>query len=129
MPAQRRRSKGTDPWLQTYDWRVKVRAHFTAARQPCGVCGGQIDYDGGRYLPGTRRVNPYSLVVGHVVGRDQAKRMGWTIDRANDLSNLRAEHARCSDRTGARYGNALRGARRRGTTRPHTEPLVTSRRW
>lgn len=126
----RRPSKGTDPWLQTYDWRVRTRAHFMARRDPCGVCGGAIDYQGGRYLPGTRRVNPASLVVGHIVGRDQAKRMGWTIERANDLSNLRAEHARCSDRSGARYGNAKRGQRRRATARPSTsEPLITSRRW
>lgn len=116
----RRPSKGTDPWLQTYAWRVTVRAHFMRVQGPCGWCGGQIDYDGPRYLPGTRRVNPASLVVGHIVGRDQAKRMGWTVERANDLSNLRAEHARCSDRSGARYVNAKRHARRR---------LDTSRAW
>jgi hypothetical protein len=109
----RRLNKGTDPLLTTYTWRVTIRGHWLQLRLPCARCGRPIDYDGGRYLPGTRRVNPASLAVGHIVGRDQAKRMGWTDQQINALSNTQPEHARCSDASGARYGNAKRGARNR----------------
>jgi hypothetical protein len=119
MPT-RRPSKGTDPLLQTYAWRVKVRAHWMLVRGPCARCGGAIAYDAPRYLPGTRRVNPATLNVGHIVGRDQAKRWGWTEAQVNSVDNTQPEHARCSDRSGARYVNAKRGARRR---------LDTSRVW
>jgi hypothetical protein len=34
--------------------------------------------------------------------------MGWTEAQINHLSNTQPEHARCSDASGARYGNGLR---------------------
>jgi hypothetical protein len=116
----RRTNKGADPLLTTYAWRTTIRRHWKRERRPCARCGTAIDYDGPRYLPGTRRVNPASLAVGHIVGRDQAKQMGWTEAQINALSNTQPEHARCSDRSGAIYGNAKRGARKR---------LDTSRVW
>jgi hypothetical protein len=116
----RRSSKGTDPLLQTHHWRVTIRAHWVRQGLPCARCGRPIAYGAARYLPGTRRVNPASLVVGHVVGRDQAKRLGWTEVQTNSVANTQPEHSRCSDRSGARYVNAKRGARRR---------LDTSRTW
>lgn len=127
----RRLSKGTDPLLTSYTWRTTIRRHWQQQRLPCARCGRPIDYDTGRYLPGTRRVNPASLAVGHIVGRDQAKRLGWTEQQINALSNTQPEHARCSDRSGAQYGNRLRGRGPGGRrSRPDGfEPLVTSRQW
>jgi hypothetical protein len=116
----RRASRGTDPLLTTYAWRVTIRRHWLTVQGPCARCGKAISYHAPRYLPGTRRVNPASLVVGHIVGRDQAKRLGWTEAQINDVSNTQPEHSRCSDQSGARYVNAKRGARRR---------LDTSRVW
>lgn len=108
----RRASKGTDPLLTTREWRVTIRGHWVRLGLPCARCGRAIDYDTGRYLPGTRRVNPASLVVGHIVGRDVARRIGWTDEQINALENSQPEHARCSDASGARYGNRKRGLRR-----------------
>lgn len=121
----RRPSKGTDPLLQSRAWRVDIRQHHIRLGLPCARCGGAIDYGAPRYYPGTRRVNPRSLVVGHIVGRDQAKRLGWSDQQINAVSNTQAEHARCSDRSGAVYGNRKRG---RGT-RVASNVLVTTRAW
>lgn len=126
----RRLSKGTDPLLTSYTWRVTIRTHWVRQGLPCARCGRPIAYGAPRFLPGTRRVNPASLAVGHIVGRDQAKRLGWTDQQINALSNTQPEHARCSDVSGARYGNRVRARRRRSAGRPDlVEPLVTSRDW
>ena len=121
----RRASKGTDPLLTTTEWRVTIRQHHIRAGLPCARCGGVIQYGAPRYYPGTRRVNRRSLVVGHIVGRDQAKRLGWSDEQINALSNTQAEHAVCSDRSGAAYLNAKRGRR---VTRSRAK-LVTTRPW
>lgn len=90
-----------DPLLKTAGW-LAVRAYWIAQRGPCGRCGGAIDYDYPvRYWA--------SLDVGHIVGRDQARLLGWTAAQINDLSNTQPEHSRCNRRGGARYGNAKRG--------------------
>ena len=86
------------------------------------------------FFPGTRRVDPASLVVGHIVGRDLARRAGWSDERINSRENTQPEHARCSSSSGARYGNRLRGVRRRKPRRKlpvpvRPEPLITSREW
>lgn len=117
----RRASKGSDPLLTTTAWRTTIRQHHIRAGAPCARCGGTIDYSAPRYLPGTRRVNPISLAVGHVVGRDQARRLGWTDQQINALANTQPEHARCSDSSGAKYGNAKRGRMR--------QVLKTTRAW
>jgi len=123
----RRASKGTDPLLSTAAWRTTIRQHHIRAGLPCARCGGAIDYGAKRYLPGTRRVNPRSLVVGHIVGRDQARRLGWSDAQINALSNTQAEHSRCSDRSGARYLNAKRGRVRAPAA--SKSKLVTTRAW
>lgn len=108
--SKRRTSKGTDPLLQSYYWTKVVRPHWKRPenRRPCARCGLEIDYDAARFIPGTRRVNPESLVVGHIVGRHQAKRMGWTDAQIQNISNTQPEHAACSDRSGAQYLNSLK---------------------
>jgi hypothetical protein len=70
-------------------------------------------------------VNPYSLVIGHIVGRHEAKLMGWTDAQINAISNTQPEHARCSDQSGARYGNNLR----RLVALPTDKDLDESRDW
>lgn len=123
----RRESKGTDPLLSTRHWREVIRPYWIDRGLPCARCGRAIDYRAARYLPGTRRVNPASLAVGHIVGRARARALGWPDTMINALSNTQPEHARCSDRSGAVEGNRMRGALRRA--RGRAAPLVTSRRW
>jgi hypothetical protein len=123
----RRASKGTDPLLTTKAWRVDIRQHHIRAGLPCARCGRPIAYGAPRYLPGTRRVNPRSLVVGHIVGRDQAKRLGWSDEQINDLANTQAECARCSDSSGATYGNRIRGLRRAASAPTPARPATASR--
>jgi hypothetical protein len=108
-------------------WR-KIRQYWQALGLVCFRCGLPIDYT----VPGT---SPAGLHVGHIIGRDQARLIGWGDEMINRLANTRPEHARCSEQAGARYGNRKRGQRRR-TVRParvimpaSTEPLRTSRVW
>jgi hypothetical protein len=109
--SQRRTNKGgADSLLSSRSWTGPIRDYHIGQRKPCARCGGQIDYGAPRILPGTNRVNPRSLVVGHKVGRHEARKLGWTDAQINSLENTQAECAHCSDSSGARYGNALRGA-------------------
>ena len=133
-PAPKRRaSKGTDPLLTSVWWRVTVRGHWMKLPvQVCARCGKGIDTTLKRYYPGTRKVNPGSLAVGHIVGRDQAKALGWSEERINAISNTQPEHARCSDRSGAQYGNQKRGRRGamlRVVPREERQATDNSRRW
>lgn len=116
----------------TNHWRVVIRGHWLKHARLCARCGRPIDTTIPRYYPGTRKVHPGSLVVGHIVGRDQAKKLGWTEDQINHLSNTQPEHARCSDRSGAVYGNQQRGrqrARLRVVPREERTATDNSRRW
>lgn len=102
----------TDPLLTTAQWR-KIRQHWIKLRRPCARCGMPIDYDGPRYLVvnGRRRQNPRSLVVGHIVSRYDARRMGWTEDRINSIPNTQPECQDCSNRSGARLGQKVQRSR------------------
>ena len=125
----RRSSKGTDPLLSSPMDRRHPRVLAATAgamrqvRAPHRLRRGAL-------LPGHTRVDPAGLAVGH---RRQAPgtTLGWTDARLDGLDNTQPEHARCSDRSGAQYGNRLRGARTGTGTRPvlMAEPLVTSREW
>jgi hypothetical protein len=95
--------------LTTKAWR-KHRIYWKRLRLPCARCRGWIDYDGPRYLPGLsgrRRLNPRYLVVGHIVSRHQARRLGWSEAQVNALSNTQPECQDCSNRSGARLGRLL----------------------
>lgn len=113
-----------DPLLTSDYWRKTVRGHWLAKRLPCTRCGRAIDYDGPRLVVvrGRRKVNPRSLVVGHKVGRHEARRRGWTDAQINALSNTQPECAKCSASSGASYGNRLRQPKK-----PTTE--VTTLKW
>jgi hypothetical protein len=105
-----------DPMLTTRHWRVTIRGHWLALRLPCSVCGRAIAYDQPTYLvsiTGRRTINPRSLVVGHIVSRNKGKRMGWTEDQINALTNTRPECRACSNKTGAREGRQMQRAKRR----------------
>lgn len=108
----------TDPLLSTPEWRRAIRQHHIRAGLPCARCGGEIQYGAPRYYPGTRRVNPRSLVVGHIIGRDVAKQLGWSPAQINAVSNTQPEHARCSDRSGAVYMNRKRAQARASRRSP-----------
>lgn len=97
------------------DWKKAVR--YWQARLSTGLacarCGGPIQRGGER--------GPASLDVGHIIGKHEARQMGWTEAQINAVSNTQPEHQLCSRRHGARYGNAVRG-------RALPEP-VTSQAW
>jgi hypothetical protein len=94
-----------DPSLVTYAWK-QHRVYWKRQRLPCARCGGQIDYDGPTYLPG-RKLNPRSLVVGHIVSRHRARELGWPEAAIHALSNTQPECRRCSNRSGAKLGRQI----------------------
>ena len=115
-----------DPLLHGTAWR-QIRKHWLTLRLPCARCGRAIAYDGPQYLidsRGRRRQNPRYLVVGHIVSRYQARRMGWTEAQINSLTNTQPECVACSNRSGAQLGQRVQATRQ--TARAQ---LDTSRRW
>jgi hypothetical protein len=42
-------------------------------------------------------------LVGHVIGRDQAKQLGWSDDKINSRANTQPEHVRCSVSSGGKH--------------------------
>jgi hypothetical protein len=114
-----------DPLLTNHHWRVTVRNHWKRLRLPCARCHRPIAYDAPRYLGGRRRVNPRALVVGHIVDRYAAKRMGWTDEQINALTNTQPECVDCSNKSGARLGQKVQRARQA----QQQPPTNTSRRW
>ena len=116
----------SDPALTSRAWRAH-RAYWTAQRLPCSRCGGPIDYGDPRYLPGTRRLNPRYLVVGHIVSRRQARLLGWPEQRINARANTQPECQDCSNRSGAAESNHAR--RSRGIVVVPIARPVTSRSW
>jgi hypothetical protein len=105
-----------DPLLKRADWRAAI-AYWRGSNAPCARCGGRIDRR-------SKTRGPDSLDVGHVVSRYEARRLGWTDEQINALSNTRPEHARCNRADGARLGNA----NRREAAGPPRQPL-TSESW
>jgi hypothetical protein len=75
-------------------------------------------------------------VVGHVIGRDQAKQLGWSDDKINSRANTQPEHVRCSASSGGKY---VRNKQQQLRGTPATQvsaypsmldmPLRTSREW
>ena len=103
----------TGSWSHDPEYQAN-RAIIRAQRQPCARCGDGIDYDGPYWLirNGRKTINRLAFHCGHIVDR---------ADRPDhSLANLRAEHAGCSVKSGARSG----AARRWGTSkRPATAAL------
>jgi len=95
-----------DPWLSASAWRTvrtALRAEWLVAAQQgqlilCARCQRPIDL-------ALRHPHPESLVVGHRVSRNEAKRRGWSMAMAHDRNNLQPEHKRCSQSAGAAEGN------------------------
>jgi hypothetical protein len=115
--------KRSDPLLNTKAW-AAIRKHWRTLRQPCARCGRAIDYDGPARLP-NGRINKRSLVVGHIVSRYHAKRMGWTDAQINDITNTQPECRACSDLSGQRLGQRVAQARV-AARQQHTD---YTRRW
>lgn len=106
-----------DPLLTTPLYR-RNRALLKRLRLPCAVCGRPIAYD-----------RPGQFVAGHIVARHKAKRLGWTKQLINSLSNLRPECKQCSHRTGAREGNQAKRAMRQRATTGIISQLDDHERW
>jgi hypothetical protein len=100
--------KGTgDPWLKHPTWRKAVGYWRGLLDQGydlyCARCGRLIT---------ALRLTPWSLDVGHVVSRADARALGWTVEQANALGNTQPEHARCGRSAGATDGNRARASAR-----------------
>ena len=102
------RKSGKDPLLARASHYKRNRQHWQRLRLPCAVCGTAIDYDGPNLIDG--RQNRRSLVVGHIVSRYLAKRMGMSEAQINALSNTQPECRECSNRSGARLGRQVQRA-------------------
>jgi hypothetical protein len=101
-----------DELLGTYTWRVRIRKYWEAKRLPCSICGREIQYGPNtRYLPGTHKLNPRALVVGHITSRYYAKRAGWTEAQINSIANTRTECVACSNRSGQQLGARVKNNR------------------
>jgi 5-methylcytosine-specific restriction endonuclease McrA len=118
MAKWRGPQKPSDPLL-TATSHKRNKAHWRRLRLPCQLCGRQIDYTGPRYLNGKQ--NPASLVVGHVVSRYHAKRMGWSEAEINSLANSRPECQACSNRMGASLGATVKNGRHGGVRFSRTD--------
>lgn len=109
-----------DPGLKTKEWH-KIRAFWLTGggrTAPCARCGGEIDRRRGAR-------GPWSLDVGHIVSRYEARRLGWSEDKIHAQENTQAEHRRCNRAAGAAITNAIREASK------NTKPQVrhVSRAW
>jgi hypothetical protein len=117
----------TDPWLSSGAWKTvsgRLRAEWLMIAKSGGVitcarCHKPIDLS-------LRYPHAGSLVVGHVVGRAEAKRRGWTMAMAHDRSNLQPEHKRCSQSAGAIDGNRS-PKRKQGKGSATYPPVITQR--
>ena len=119
-----------DPTVERAWW--KIREYWRVVRGPCGICGGEIDYDGPRYthvIKGDKLVrveNTLALDVGHIVERDltrgEGKRIPYPTGRIAPIET-QPEHALCNRSRGARYGNRKRQSREKPAN------FNTSRKW
>lgn len=82
-----------DPLLKGRDWQ-RARTHWIRRREPCRVCGVQINY-----TPGYN--GPDAFDCGHIVSRHEARTLGWTRAQVNSISNTRPECRRCNRAHGA----------------------------
>jgi 5-methylcytosine-specific restriction endonuclease McrA len=103
------KESGKDPLLARASHYQRNRKHWQRLRLPCAVCGRPIDYDGLNLING--RQNPRALVVGHIVSRYHAKRMGWSEAMINATANTRPECRACSNRSGAQLGRQVQQAK------------------
>jgi hypothetical protein len=76
---------------------------------------------------GKRRLNPAALVVGHVVSRYEARRLGWTAEQINALTNTRPERMDHSLRSGGQLGASIQQGWR--PKPPPVTPPNTAHRW
>jgi hypothetical protein len=126
------RNGWSDPLLHTSSWRRVIRPYWQRRRLPC-QCGcwppQPIDYDGPTYVVvnGKRRLNSAALVIGHVISRYEAKRLGWTAAMINDISNTRPERMDHSLRSGGRLGASIQQGWQ--PKPPPVTPPDTASRW
>jgi hypothetical protein len=93
--------KAKDPLLTSALYK-RNRAALKRLRLPCARCHRPIDY-----------TQPGQFVAGHLVARHVARRLGWTPEQINAMSNLQAECRRCSFESGAVEGGRARQALKR----------------
>jgi hypothetical protein len=95
MPSKSLDHRSTDRALGTASWK-KIRSYWRKNPQPCWRCGRGIEYD-------MRFPHPLSLAVGHIIGRAEGRRAGYSEEYLNSLQNTRPEHLECSNRSGRQY--------------------------
>lgn len=98
------RNKRADPLLgDKGQWASNRRYWRGQLPTPCARCGYMINKDV-PYRGAGGKINKGALVVGHIVGRAEARALGWTETMINALGNTQPEHAKCSWGSGAVYG-------------------------
>jgi hypothetical protein len=121
-----------DPLLITASHRSNRTYWVALARTVglrCTLCGCPIEWRKEyRRLPNGRE-NPRYLVIGHVTSRYTAKRMGWTEQQINSLSNTRPECKHCSNKTGAQLGRQVQHSNRNKDRVKVRGDLDDSRDW
>lgn len=109
-----------DPIYKRADW-GRVVAYWRGLVET-GVVGCQAP----RCLATSRVITLghrlWGLDAGHIVGKADARRMGWTDEQINALDNSRPEHRRCNRHAGARASGRWR-------TKPDRPTIRTSRVW
>jgi hypothetical protein len=93
-----------DPLLARASHYKRNRQYWQRLGLPCALCGKAIDYTGANIING--RQNPRALVVGHIVSRYHAKKLGWSEAMINSVSNTRPECRRCSKQVWCAVGSA-----------------------
>lgn len=111
----------TDPLLSTPAY-LAARAHWRRVATHCARCGIQLDK-----TIGSR--SPRAIQTGHIVGRHEARKLGWSDAQINALSNTRPECRTCNLSAGARYGNSVRVRRRRTSRAWQGMQPRTSKAW
>jgi hypothetical protein len=106
MAWQGTRQKRADPSLTTYAWKQERAQWVKRLPLPCAR-GDHIVTSGKKYYPGTKTINPRSLVLGHKLARSTARALGYTEEQIHSPANLQVECWECSSKSGAKMGAVL----------------------
>jgi 5-methylcytosine-specific restriction endonuclease McrA len=76
-------------------WGVENEPFLQLCKETCSCCGSELNYGLGKNnIEDKLDVNTPS--TDHIVSRDEAKKLGWTEEQINDISNLWIVCVRCN---------------------------------
>jgi hypothetical protein len=78
---------------KTYHKKVSKLVDYIGHRDKwkCAICGRKVSQEPFQHG------NPWSKTVDHVVPEAECRRLGWSLDEADNPSNLRLAHMRCNN--------------------------------